>query len=286
MNVEDKHSLWFDQTKSRYFLIRDKQELPIGDFILYTLTGNEKKVALKEINTFEITAEDAQKHLQAEMKAAMEQAKTAYSNWINFSAQTATKSTSESNLRDNKTQSTQELVAALLGITSEELQTNPEATQTGLLNFFTGLKAIATNATPVDPTQAEAFRNHLSSFSKALQAQGIEGGDVIAQIQPDQLNELIAKVSQDRSLQEMLVKLQQCVSQIDVSKLSLGQSIDEVVKLLSKAEFLDPEARLQAKQQQKYRESAQSAIARSLRAHGITPSSLDNPASDENNPIK
>jgi len=273
MNVEDKHSLWFDQTKSRYFLIRDKQELPIGDFILYTLTGNEKKVALKEINTFEITAEDAQKHLQAEMKAAMEQAKTAYSNWINFSAQTATKSTSESNLRDNKTQSTQELVAALLGITSEELQTNPEATQTGLLNFFTGLKAIATNATPVDPTQAEAFRNHLSSFSKALQAQGIEGGDVIAQIQPDQLNELIAKVSQDRSLQEMLVKLQQCVSQIDVSKLSLGQSIDEVVKLLSKAEFLDPEARLQAKQQQKYRESAQSAIARSLRAHGITPSS-------------
>ncbi len=75
MNSEEKHSLWLDYTRTRYFLIPDNQNIPTGDFILFNLTGKKKTVALTAIASFEITEEQAMAYLETELNQLIEQIK-------------------------------------------------------------------------------------------------------------------------------------------------------------------------------------------------------------------
>jgi hypothetical protein len=42
--AKGKGSLWLDSTRSYYFIIPNDQELSSGDFIIFTLSGDEKKL--------------------------------------------------------------------------------------------------------------------------------------------------------------------------------------------------------------------------------------------------
>ena len=71
-----------DSTRSRYFLIPNDQELSSGDFIILTLNGDEKKVDYNALNSLEIPESQAKAYLQAEMTQALDEAKNAFSNFL------------------------------------------------------------------------------------------------------------------------------------------------------------------------------------------------------------
>ena len=73
MNSEEKHSLWLDYTRTRYFLIPENQNIPPGDFILFNLTGKKMTVAPTALTPFEITEEEAMAYLETELNQLIEQ---------------------------------------------------------------------------------------------------------------------------------------------------------------------------------------------------------------------
>jgi hypothetical protein len=89
MNSKNKPSLWIDSTRSHYFLIPNDQELSSGDFIIFTLNGDEKKVDYNALNSFEIPESQAKAYLQTEMTQALDEAKNAFSNFLELELQTS-----------------------------------------------------------------------------------------------------------------------------------------------------------------------------------------------------
>lgn len=73
MNTKKQLLLWLHCTRSRFFLIPEKQELPTGDFILFNLTSKKKTVAPTTLTPFEITEEEAREFLENELNQLMAQ---------------------------------------------------------------------------------------------------------------------------------------------------------------------------------------------------------------------
>src|SRR5262249_8158563 len=57
-------TLWSDSARSRFFLIPDEQQLPLGDFVIRTITGGKKEVHSASLVSFELTEEEARKWLE------------------------------------------------------------------------------------------------------------------------------------------------------------------------------------------------------------------------------
>ena len=89
MNSKNKPSLWIDYTRSHYFIISNGQELSSGEFIILTLNGDEKKVDYNALNSFEIPESQAKAYLLAEITQALEEAKNAFSNFLELELQTS-----------------------------------------------------------------------------------------------------------------------------------------------------------------------------------------------------
>ena len=232
MNTKDKHSLWLDSTRSHYFLIPDDQELVSGDFILCSLNGDEKKVDSTELTPFEITDSEAKAYLQAEMNQALEEAKNTFSNFMAFSTQTSQAAPSNPTASSDQTQSTQNLISKLIGVTPEELQSNPEAVQTAFLNVYTEFKELLGASTSKNPAEVEAARSRLHSLRETLSTQGMNISEEIEEL-PKNLQEVLSSSDIEGYLKEIVAKLRDLADQINQSPDAVGQKIDETIHTLS-----------------------------------------------------
>lgn len=262
MNRENKHSLWTDSKKLRYFLIPDNQKLAKGSFVILTLTGIKKKVTQTAIASFEISETEAKVYLQAQIDLAMTQAKTAFSNLASFSTQISAE------IPSDQTPSVSNIISSLLGINPEELFNNPEATETTFINIYTELKEFLSESTSKNPTQAKAARERIHSLREILQAQGINISEDIDKL-PSQLQKILSSSNIEEYLQEIATKLQDLIGEIKQSPDTVVQKIDETIKSLSQDLFIDEEKHQEEKQIQQYRKSAQDAIAASFKSRGL-----------------
>ncbi len=269
MRSNDKVSLWTNSNRSRYFLIPDDQELPDGDFILCTLKGHEKKVDYIALNSFEITDSEAKAYLQAEMNQAMEEAKNAFASFMSFSAEATQEAPSNPTSSFDQTSSYQNIIFALLGVTLEELQNNPESAQTAFIKVYTELKELLGESTSQSPAQVDTARERVRSLREMLQAQGINVSEGLEEL-PDKIREVFSSRNIEQYVQEIVVKLRDFTNEINQSPEVIGLKIDEAVQSLSKDLFIDDqEKRSLEERKQKHNKLAQDAIAESFRSLGI-----------------
>ncbi|MBD2514352.1 hypothetical protein H6G93_04895 [Nostoc sp. FACHB-973] len=265
MSSENQLTFWTDSKRSRYFLIPDNQKLSRGRFVISTLTGIQKKVTQIAIASFEIPESAAKAYLENEMNQAMAQAKTAVSNLMFFSTQTSEKASPPA----NETPSVPDILSSLLGVTPEELQNNPEAAQKAFVNIYTQLKEFLGESTSENSTQVESARSRVRSLRETLQAQGINISEEIDEL-PIKLQEVLSSANLEEYLQEIVTKLRDLTEQIEQSPDGVGQKIDETIKSLSQDLFRDEEKQLEDKKKQDYKQSAENAIAQSLKLRGFT----------------
>jgi len=257
-------SLWVDSTQTRYFLIPHRQKLKSGDFILHNLDGEEKKVNPTSLTPFEIPEEEANTYLQTEIEQVMEQAKNALSNLITSSVE---QGRADSTSIPSSDQFLSNLMAALMGVTPDEVQNNPATAQAGLQKLLSQLKAIIHGSLSEDPAQLEAARDRVRSLQITLKAHSIELGETLEKF-PDRLHELQRFSKQTPDLQETTAKLRELADKIDPSSadksLSLGEVMAAFVQTYQKLFGKEDEAQAEERRQQEYREMADKAIARSL----------------------
>lgn len=261
---ETQRSLWIDTTQTRYFLISARQKLPSGDFILHTLDGEEKKVNATSLTAFEITEEEANTYLQTEIEQVMEQAKNALSNLITSSVEQGRADSTSTRSSD---QFLSNLMAALMGVTPEEVQKNPATAEAGLQNLLGQVKVVIHGSLSEDPTQLEAARDRMRSLKVTLKSHSIELGEALEKF-PDRLHELQRFSKQTPELQQTTAKLRELADKIDPSSADKGQSLGEImaafVQTYQKLFGKEDKAQAEERRQREYREMADKAIARSL----------------------
>ncbi|MFN6518730.1 MAG: hypothetical protein RMY29_030150 [Nostoc sp. CreGUA01] len=266
MNNQDKCSLWIDVKRQRYFLIPDNQKLFRGRFIISTLTGTEKKVTQTAIANFEIPESAAKAYLENEIHQAMAQAKIAVSNLMLSSTETSEKSSPAS----SETTSVSNILSSLLGAKIEDLQNNPEAAQIAFVNIYTQFKEFLGESISDNSTQVESTRSHLHHLREILHAEGINISEEIEEL-PNKLQEVFSSANIEEFLQEILIRLRDLTEEIEQSPGGFEQIIDETIKSLSKDSFSDEDKELEEKKKQDYKQSAENAIAQSLKFSGFTP---------------
>ncbi|MFN6559703.1 MAG: hypothetical protein RMY28_007835 [Nostoc sp. ChiSLP01] len=266
MKSNEKSSLWTDSKHQRYFLIPDNQKLSRGRFIISTLTGTQKKVTQTAIANFEIPESAAKAYLENEIHQAMAQAKIAVSNLRLSSTETSEKSPPAS----NETPSVSNIISLLLGAKIEDLQNNPEAAQIAFVNIYTQFKEFLGESISDNSTQVESTRSHLHHLRETLQAQGINVSEEMEEL-PNKLQEVLSSANIEEFLQEIVIKLRYLTEEIEQSPGGFEQIIDETIKSLSKDSFSDEDKELEDKKKQDYKQSAENAIAQSLKFSGFTP---------------
>jgi hypothetical protein len=256
----EKVTLWIDSSQTHYFLIPNNENIPSGNFLISNLDREEKQVDAVAITSWEITAQEAQYHLNDEIQQAIDNAKNSVSHLINFSLQ-------KSPEPNQQTTNISEIVALLLGLTPEELQNHPELVQVGLENLLTTFKEVITNSLCADPNKLNIARQQMGLLQTTLREHGVNLGDNLAQF-ADQLHALQFLKSPTSSLQSYISKLRQFADKIDQFTANKEQDFGAAMMLLvnSYQELFGKQNEAQEKEklQQEYRQLADNAIAQSV----------------------
>ncbi|MEQ8999924.1 MAG: hypothetical protein RID53_25850 [Coleofasciculus sp. B1-GNL1-01] len=262
-NTGDKDSLWIDVTQTRYFLIPSRQEIPGGNFQIYNLEGEQKKVAIAKIASYEITQEQATAYLESQINQAIDQAKDALFNQITFSI-------GKSPETPRQTTTLSELMAVLLGVSPEELPNHPERAKVSLEKLIATFKDIIGGSLSKDSARLDVARQQMHIIQTNLKAHGIDLGNTLEQF-PDKLHNLHFSAKSAASLHQMTANLRKFADQIDKISDNKERSFKEVMTAFANA-YRDlfgkeDEAQAQARLQQEYRKMADEAITESLNQH-------------------
>lgn len=259
MNIKAATSLWIDTTRSQYFLIPDNQEIPSGDFEISAINGSKKKVSLTAIASFEIIESEAKDHLQIETLRGLEKFKKSFLHLIIYSNQD-TQSPKE-------TKTVQNFLAAILGISPQELANNPEAARGNFLNLYSDLEKLLDTSTEIDLDRAKNNYEIWLSLQERIKAQGIDIEQLeqeLAADLPDTLERLFSSGNVEQLLPQITSKLRELANYLDGSSELTGQKIDQIIADFNQDLFPEKEKKLEKKRKQKYKKSARDAIAQSF----------------------
>ena len=259
MNTKADPSLWIDRTRTHYFLLPDNQEIPSGDFEISAINGNKKKVLLTAIASFEVTESEAKDHLQIETNQGLQKFKKSFFHLIICSNQ--------DNKSSEETKTVQNFLAAILGISPQELSNNPEAARGNFLNLYSDLEKLLDTSTEIDLDRAKNNYEIWLSLQERIKAQGIDIEQLeqeLAADLPETLEKLFSSGNVEQLLPQITSKLRELANYLDGSSELAGQKIDEIVADFNRDLFPEREKQLEKKRKQKYKQSARDAIAQSF----------------------
>jgi hypothetical protein len=287
MEIKDVQYLCTDSDGTRYFLIPVTQELPSGNFIIYTIGGEKNKVDSAKLADFEISEEEAKTHLYAEMSQAMDQAKSTITSLLTFATQVGLqKAPSQSSTSSVQTQEGLKIISSLLGISPEVLKSDPKAAQESLSKLLDSLKVTIETATAQDSEQLEKLREQMHTVQQRLQKQGIKVDADLEELS-NQLREWYLSTNSEQNLEEMSDNLRKFADQLDQLLAEAKENDDQLSLAFLKGlrGFLStPEDDIheQEKRQQKYRKDARESIERARQGRKIPSFSFDNLLSKSN----
>jgi hypothetical protein len=230
----------------RFFLVPLTTELRAGTFAVETLTGEERRLDLGELAAFEVDRTVAEGAVRAQAELAMAGAVDAIGRALGLAG------TDGADL---------EALASRLGLTTGGAHGDGAAVG----DLVADLQALAQAIASGGGTELDAARSRLKD-------RGIELGAEL-----DDLPQYVAALrdlDQPSAAKAAATGLRAFADAIEGEPESLGRRIDELIERLERelGPYMgrDPE-RARREREASYLASARSAIADSLREHGITP---------------
>ncbi|GAB4193630.1 MAG: hypothetical protein OHK0022_08720 [Roseiflexaceae bacterium] len=252
-------TVWVNELGDCYFLIPDTITVQPGPYRILSLLGDRRaEVNEAALARFAIDAEVARAHFQATAGPLFEQA-------VQFLTGGATAKLQPD--QEAGRALLRQVLAALLGVAPEQLDAHPTLLSTGSAELLDQIAGAMRSAAAPSQGQRAFARAQLRKIRKQLRAQGIHMGsrlDHIAEQLPQYQDRFVDLVEQCASLlrNETADPNEQLRALFDTLERDFGGLVES------------PEERERRDEQrrQEYRRSADDAIARSLRAHGIIPS--------------
>lgn len=220
MSSEDKHYLWTNSTRSRYFLIPVDQQFSSRDFTIRSLADETQNVDLSAIAPFEISREDAKAHIQAELNNAFKRTREAFATFTDLAATVQGQST----IAAQASQLPKNPLATLLGISQEELAENPDAVKESWQNLVQGFHDVLQGTTSDEPTHLDMAKTRMQQLQHYLQAQGINVDDSIQDL-PNKLRKKYHSSQSEPTLEASADKLQEATQKVSRSFNDLFQTL-------------------------------------------------------------
>lgn len=260
--------LWLDANQ-RCFLVPGDQDLPCGTSLIRTLTGKTKRVDTAALDAFEITQAEAEAHITTEMSQAINQAKEAFSVFVNFTALASQRQASSMPGSSDESQEGLDFISGLLDAMPDELQQDPPLTKSELLQMFGVWSRILKGVMNPDRKKQEESREQVRAAS---QAQGAAMEETITALMQNLQKLCTSRDNPD--LSALAAGLRQIANLIEQPRDQVN--LDDIAQLLESSVgsllgMNERKKRSEEKEKQEYRESARQAIAESLKAHNITP---------------
>lgn len=175
-------------------------------------------------------------------------------------------------VESNRSRPNKKLIADILASFHEELRQNPNAVMAALQKLADEFKSVLEYATNQDPIRQVAARERVRALQRTLQERGVEVGTTLEQL-PDLL-QFISQLGDEATAHKLAETLYSFAEQLNQSPEALGRKLDEFIASMERnfGTFVgSAKARQQEQIYQEAKVSARSAIAESLRAHGIAP---------------
>lgn len=180
--------LWFNNTKSAYYLISSKDEFPVGDFLLQTQSGEEMSVEEATLTHYQISRKEADAFIETQFRDGMAQTKDALSNLLALEQEAKIESET---LEPEPKSATDGAALAhdILGFSLAELEENPDLAKEKIDTFFNGLKSFIQNVTSSDENDLDTARTQMQTLRGKLDKHGVTTNDAMDQL-PNKINEL------------------------------------------------------------------------------------------------
>ncbi len=252
-------TLWVNEIGDRFFLIPDTITVQPGTYPILSLLGDQRTdVSEAALARFEIDADSARARFQEAVGPLFEQTLRLLTGGAPFEARPDPEA-GRALLR--------QVLAALLGVAPQQLDARPDLLGPGAADLLDQIAAAMRSAGAPNEGQRAFARAQLRKIRKQLRAQGIPTDDRLDRMAgqiPHYQERLTALVEQCAALlkDERADPNEQLRALFD----TLERDFGDLVESPAQRERRDEQRR------QEYRRSANDAIARSLRTHGITPS--------------
>jgi hypothetical protein len=237
----------------RFFLLPAALELNSGDFLIASFTLQERHLDEAALTPFEVTREQAQAHLRAEVERAVATLADTIGRALGFAGAGSTKAPDLSR------------IAERLGLSPADVRRDPGAAEAALRSFAEDVQTVSAAIASGEARDLQAARERLA-------ARGIDLGDALDKL-PGYLA-AIRQLDQREAAGAAAGGLRALADAFEDQEATLGRRIDELIARLERqfGRFVgaDPE-REKRRRQEEYRASANAAIADALRAAGITP---------------
>jgi biotin operon repressor len=189
--------LYVDASRQLFFLVPKELTILPGDFDVYTLVGQHKRVDYNAILPYQITRQEAEQWLSGEIRQNLDHAaetvkntiKMLYDEWkwrghpnppAEYRARQAMR---------GERKWTLDLLADIMGESVEDLKTDKAAQQRGWERLLAGLLQIADGIVSTDPEKLDIARLNMQDLNAILRSHGIQVDARLDDL-PDTLNDL------------------------------------------------------------------------------------------------
>jgi hypothetical protein len=241
--------LFLTPRADRFFLVPPARELDAGALEVVTLTGEEHRIEPDKLADLEVSRADAEAHVRAQAEQAIAGTVDAVGRALGLTGT----GTGSSDLA---------ALARRLGVSERELEGGSGA----------ALGELVADLQAVGRAVASGGSADLDAARAKLKDRGIEVGAELDEL--PQYLAAIRSLDQASAAKAAATGLRAFADAIEGEPASLGRRIDELIERLERelGPYMgrDPE-RARREREARYESSARSAIAASLREHGITP---------------
>ena len=259
-------SVWIEEGKiMRYFLIPNNIILAEGNTIVRNIEDKSIEVDEKVIARFEVSEETAKFHTQNQIQNPIAQSLTILDDLI-LNSQNSESSSSSNLISENKKA---EILVALLSMTKEEAENNPDTVKAGFINLLKQFKEIVSNSVSNDKNRLETANLKTKEINSILAERGIDTKGILEQF-PNNLQTLSSQ--QSKNFKPFISRLDLLCSQLETtSSNSKEQNLDEIIRTVNesyqKLFKQGNEEKILAKQQEKSREIAKKSLKEAREKH-------------------
>lgn len=182
MKVQKK--LFFNEDKSRQFLIQEDLLVPKGNLKITAINGEELYVNPESAKEFEISKKEANVWLQEQFKVAIGQLKTGLKETL-FHSSSENNDTNESNQHEpnsnqeeKRTTPGLDLLADITNTPRKSMDDNYSAIGQALKTYLKDVTSTVTDGVSGEPDRQESSRERMKSWGKTLQEHGIKAPDI------------------------------------------------------------------------------------------------------------
>lgn len=242
--------LWVNDAQHRYFLIPEERELSVGPMVLRTLAGQEQFVASAAAIPYEISAAEAEQHLEDQIDQAMQRTQLALSQVL-----VTDPGSWDGTVDPRGQQEALRILSAVIGTSPTDLQRDPEQLREYLHTFMADLRS-GLEAGFADPAALDAVQGQMDRIQAHLQQQRI----------PFEFD-LRSTVEQLQTRGGSEAEMEQVLEQLQPLILLLKHSIMESPELQAALADLVPTASVppaDPRLQEEYRQSARRAVSAAM----------------------